>query len=108
MLTPQSGACARAAEMAVPVEQLEISIPQGDGLFIETIFQARSFREPLALLFQVQIEYLVSLPRSPPPVVSPLYLDMGTASHPWRIVPIPRVEMKPLSVRGHLNHLYGF
>ena len=41
--------------MSVPVEQLEISIPLGYGLFIKTIFQAHSFTEPLELQFQVQI-----------------------------------------------------
>lgn len=82
--------------MSVPVEQLEISIPHGYGLFIKTIFQASGFTEPLALLFQVQIEYLTSLPSSPPPLLSaPLYLDLETVGHPQRVVPIPYVEIKP-------------
>lgn len=55
---PQSGACAVTAETAVPVEQLEMAIPQGYGLFIKTTFQASSFTEPLELWFQVQPEYL--------------------------------------------------
>uniref|UniRef100_A0A8C9IGU1 Uncharacterized protein n=1 Tax=Piliocolobus tephrosceles TaxID=591936 RepID=A0A8C9IGU1_9PRIM len=46
--------------MSVPVKQLEISIPQGYGLFIKTAFQASSFAEPLELQFQVHVEYLAS------------------------------------------------
>uniref|UniRef100_A0A8C0DJZ8 Uncharacterized protein n=1 Tax=Balaenoptera musculus TaxID=9771 RepID=A0A8C0DJZ8_BALMU len=61
--------------MSVPVEQLEISIPQGYGLFIKTIFQASSFTEPLELQFRVQILYLASFPNFPPSLLSaPLYL----------------------------------
>uniref|UniRef100_A0A671G9F4 Uncharacterized protein n=1 Tax=Rhinolophus ferrumequinum TaxID=59479 RepID=A0A671G9F4_RHIFE len=72
--------------MSVPVEQLEISIPQGYGLFIKTIFQASSFTESLELLFQVQIEYLVSLPNSPPPQLSaPLYLAIHGEFFPFPI-----------------------
>jgi hypothetical protein len=48
--------------MSVPVEQLEIAIPQGYGLFIKTVFQTSSFIEPLELHFQVQVDYLASSP----------------------------------------------
>uniref|UniRef100_A0A7N5JP57 Uncharacterized protein n=1 Tax=Ailuropoda melanoleuca TaxID=9646 RepID=A0A7N5JP57_AILME len=60
--------------MSVPVEQLEVSIPQGYSLFIKTIFQARSFTEPLELRFEVQIEYLASFPTSPRPCGQPPYI----------------------------------
>uniref|UniRef100_A0A8D0VL53 Uncharacterized protein n=2 Tax=Sus scrofa TaxID=9823 RepID=A0A8D0VL53_PIG len=65
--------------MSVPVEQLEISIPQGYGLFIKTIFQASSFTEPSKLQFQVQRAEL-SLPSTPPSMLSaPLYLAIHQA-----------------------------
>uniref|UniRef100_A0A452UK99 Uncharacterized protein n=1 Tax=Ursus maritimus TaxID=29073 RepID=A0A452UK99_URSMA len=63
--------------MSVPVEQLEISIPQGYSLFIKTIFQARSFTKPLELQFEVQIEYLASFPTSPRPSRT------GSSTHHW-------------------------
>uniref|UniRef100_A0A8C5YJ86 Uncharacterized protein n=1 Tax=Marmota marmota marmota TaxID=9994 RepID=A0A8C5YJ86_MARMA len=66
--------------MSVPVEQLEISIPQGYGLFIKTVFQASSFTEPLELHFWVQIEYLASLP-SP---LLPYYQSPYICGHPWQ------------------------
>lgn len=51
--------------MPVPVEQLEIAIPQGYGLFIKTIFQASSSPEPSEFRFGGQIEYLWQCPHLP-------------------------------------------
>nr|BAE34499.1 unnamed protein product [Mus musculus] len=80
--------------MSVPVEQLEIAIPQGYGLFIKTIFQASSSTEPLELWFGGQIEYLAMSP-------SPTSLWSASASyltiHGGRFFfPISYVEIKPV------------
>uniref|UniRef100_A0A452RVX0 Uncharacterized protein n=1 Tax=Ursus americanus TaxID=9643 RepID=A0A452RVX0_URSAM len=89
--------------MSVPVEQLEISIPQGYSLFIKTIFQARSFTKPLELQFEVQIEYLASFPTSPRPCGQPPYIWPSVENFP-----IPCVERKALRVAiRHPKHLYG-
>lgn len=49
----------------MPVEQLEMAVPQGYGLFIKTVLQAGSFAEPLQLHFQVHAEYLACVARTP-------------------------------------------
>lgn len=80
--------------MSVPVEQLEIAIPQGYGLFIKTIFQASSSTEPLELQFGGQIEYLAVSLSPHLPVVSPCLIS----GHPWGAgrFPIFYMEIKPV------------
>lgn len=65
--------------MSVPVEQLEMAIPQGYGLFIKTIFQASSSTEPSELWFGGQIEYLAMSQSPHLPVVSLCFIS----DHPW-------------------------
>uniref|UniRef100_A0A8C3YWM2 Uncharacterized protein n=1 Tax=Catagonus wagneri TaxID=51154 RepID=A0A8C3YWM2_9CETA len=87
--------------MSVPVEQLEISIPQGYGLFIKTIFQASSFTEPLELQFEVQRAYL-AFPSSLPSVSSaPLYLAIHRTFFLFL-----NVGVNLCAVIRHLKHLY--
>lgn len=83
----------------MPVEQLEMAIPQGYGLFIKTIFQASSSREPSELQVWGPNRISGSVPISPPPCGQSL-------PHIWPSMagggdfPVSYIEIKPVSYQA--------